>query len=121
VAEQVAFIRTLPPRAIYHAAVDEADDVLGIQDVLPADGAGEISTFVRLDAHRRGIGRALTEATLTEARARGFARIRASVRVDNLGAIAFYLGQGFDADATAFLDAKLTGTVRLLRVLDERC
>ena len=103
-AEQVAFIRTLPQCAVYHAAVDESGEVLGIQDVLPGEGAGEISTFVRLDAHRRGIGRRLTPAALAAARARGFARVFATVRADNPGAVSFYESVGFRAVRPAGAD-----------------
>jgi hypothetical protein len=58
---------------------------------------------------------------LPAARARGFTRIRATVRADNPGAISFYESVGFGADDGAFLDAGCPQAVRLLRVLDERC
>ncbi len=103
-ADQRAFIRGLPARGIYHAAVcSESGRVLGVQDVLPlADDAelGEISTFVALEAHRRGVGDRLCAATFAAARALGFRALRATIRADNRGAVAFYRAQGFELVGT---------------------
>jgi RimJ/RimL family protein N-acetyltransferase len=102
VAEQVAFMRGFPARGIFNvAACDEPGPqqgtVLGLQSIEPIDpaDAGEIATFVSLDAHRRGVGRALTEATLAQAKRLGYRTIIATVRADNPRAIAFYQAQGF--------------------------
>lgn len=101
-ADQIAFLRGLPERAVYHAALDgETGQLLGIQDVLPAadpeQDVGEVSTFVEAAARGRGIGRLLCGATFGRASASGFRRLRAIIPVGNVGAIAFYRAMGFRA------------------------
>lgn len=101
-AEQAAFIRDFPARGVFHVAIAEDDgQLLGLQDVMPVSRepafahVREISTFVALGAHRRGVGRSLCEATFRAAAAQGFRKISATIRADNPGAIAFYQRQGF--------------------------
>lgn len=114
---QRAFIRALPERAIYHAAISaETHAIVGIQDVQPLSSdeaafahVGEVSTFVELGERRRGIGGALTQATFEAARARRFRKLCASVRADNSIAVAFYLGQGFRIVGTAERHAWVRG------------
>lgn len=107
---QREFIRGFPQRGIFLAAEDETNGrILGIQDVAPGpelEPVGEISTFVRLDALRCGVGRALTEATCLKARERGFLGISATIRADNAGALAFYESQGFARIGTPETDAE---------------
>ncbi|WP_420403536.1 GNAT family N-acetyltransferase [Nisaea sp.] len=99
VADQRRFIATLPDRAIYLAARDgRSGRILGVQDCLPAPEDKEqcdISTFVSLDAFRRGIGRALFERTADDARQLGYRRIRAVMRTDNTHALNYYGAMGF--------------------------
>jgi L-amino acid N-acyltransferase YncA len=114
---QIAFLRAFPERGVYHAAVlRDSGQVLGIQDVVPFragetrfEHIGEISTFVRLGSHRRGVGRNLSRATLAEARERGFLKIVATIRVDNPMAVAFYESQGFRVIGTARRHALVRG------------
>ena len=108
VEDQLAFMRELPGRAIYLAAVSsETEGLVGIQDVQPVSGsdgvyhAGDISTFVALDARGNGIGRALMRSTVELARERGFTVLCANVRADNPDAVAFYESQGFRVIGTA--------------------
>ena len=125
--DQVGFIREFPERGVYHAAVgNDGQTILGIQDVVPISTAvhalkhvGEISTFVRLGSHRNGIGRSLSHATFQAAREQGFLKIRATIRADNPGAIAFYLSQGFQVIGTAQKHAYVGG-VYLDEILIER-
>jgi len=106
VADQLAFIRNLPERSVYHAAVRDGR-VVGIQDVVPLaetrvfDHVGEISTFVALDARRQGVGRALCAATVTAARRLRFRKLLATIRADNAAALAYYTGCGFREIGTA--------------------
>ncbi|MGI9014924.1 MAG: GNAT family N-acetyltransferase [Phycisphaerales bacterium] len=99
VEEQLAFIRSLPPRGVYLAAIDEPSTrLLGIQDVLPhadAESHGEISTFVLLDHRGRGIGSALMRATVLRAVMHGYTHLRAVIQPRNAHAIAFYAAMGF--------------------------
>ncbi len=110
-AQQTVFLRDFPPDGVLFVAASlDTERVLGLQDVVPEAGyMGAISTFVALDAHRHGIGRALCEATFEAASAR-FRRLRATVRADNPGALAFYRCHGFnevgvgDGGARVFLE-----------------
>jgi L-amino acid N-acyltransferase YncA len=97
---QNEFIRSLPERAIYLAAIEHTTGVLaGIQDVLPVDSTreqiGEISTFVRLDFHRRGVGTRLCVETFSAAKKLGYRKLRATIREDNPLAVFFYVSRGF--------------------------
>ena len=113
--DQLAFIRGLPERAVYLAAISSAtEELMGIQDVQPVSDregvfhhVGEISTFVALDARGNGIGRALMSSTAELARERGFAVLCANVRADNPDAVAFYKRQGFRVVGTAYRHARL--------------
>jgi len=110
--EQRAFIRAFPPAGIFHAAIGENGRIVGIQDVVPAAGSdrlGEISTFIRLGHQGLGIGRSLSEATLREARRKGFDTVRATVRADNARAVAFYRSQGFGPVGTLLGYARIDG------------
>ena len=53
--------------------------------------------FVREDARGSGLGRALLEATIAQARARGARRIELDANDHNEAAIALYRSAGFDA------------------------
>ena len=122
VDDQIRFIREFPQRGVYHAAIHgDGHQVLGIQDVQPISmeanalkHVGEISTFVRLDSHRSGIGRSLSHATFQAAREQGFLKIRATIRADNQQAVSFYMSQGFDVIGAAQKHASVGG-----RYIDE--
>jgi len=101
---QLRWIREIRAQGL--CLIAEEDDspgaILGMQDVMPlVPGAdtGDISTFVSLDHHRQGIGRALTQATLDLLPNLGISRLRAVVRADNPAAQSFYKGQGFQVAA----------------------
>jgi L-amino acid N-acyltransferase YncA len=127
VDDQIGFIRGFPERGVYHAAVrNDSQEVLGIQDVQPISTevnalrhVGEISTFVRLDSLRNGIGRSLSDATFQAAREKGFLKIRATIRADNPQAISFYKSQGFEVIGTAQKHA-FVGEVYIDEILMER-
>lgn len=103
-ADQLGFIRMFPPRGVFHVASNSDESQLcGLQDVQPVsehDAAqrhvGAISTFVAMDSQRRGVGRALTESTLSVAAERGYEKLIAWIRADNARAIAFYRAMGFE-------------------------
>ncbi len=116
VDDQVDFIRGFPQRGIYHIAFEgESQKALGIQDVMPISTSnvfshvGEISTFVALDSHRRGVGQSLCRATFNAARERGYLKLRATVRGDHPHALAFYQSQGFESIGIAKKHAFLQG------------
>lgn len=116
VQEQIEFLRGFPARGVFLVAVVENETVVGIQDVQPISTAhalrraGEISTFVALDFQGRGVGKQLCQATFRAARARGFLKLRATVRADNPRALAFYAAQGFERIGIARKHALVRGT-----------
>jgi len=102
VTDQQTFIQGLPERAIYNLAF-VGEGLVGMQDVLPhasETDVGEISTFVALDSHRRGVGQSLTDETTANADRLGYQTLRAIIRPDNTAAIAFYNRQGFEVVET---------------------
>lgn len=114
VDDQISFIRGLPVRSSYVAAVSETR-ILGIQDVLPLSEepallhVGEISTFVAARAHRSGVGRALAAETFERAKACGFRKLRANIRKDNKAALAYYRSLGFETVGVAREHARVDG------------
>lgn len=114
---QLAFIRSFPAHGIFHAAVDlDTGFVVGIQDVVPLapdtpalHHVGEISTFVEPALHGQGIGSRLGEETFEAARRKGFRKLRASIRADNPGAIAYYHALGFTTLGVAKAHAQVNG------------
>ena len=115
--DQQAFIRSFPRHGVFRVAVDqETGALVGAQDVMPlAAGTqalrhvGEISTFVDLSFRGKGIGRRLSEVTFDAARRKGFRKLRATIRADNPGAIAFYHSIGFETIGIAKAHAWVEG------------
>ncbi|WP_028466509.1 GNAT family N-acetyltransferase [Nisaea denitrificans] len=99
VPDQESFIRSLPNRSVYLAAIEDATDaLLGVQDCLPAPDRPmqcDISTFVDLKASRRGVGRNLFREMQEHLRRLDFRTIRAVIREENADAQAFYRALGF--------------------------
>lgn len=82
----------------YLVALDEAGGVLGYAGLLAPRGSGQadVQTIaVAEESRRRGIGAALLDALLSEARAREVAEVFLEVRADNPGAEALYASRGF--------------------------
>lgn len=82
-----------------HVALDPTGNVAGFQWIgvnpnLPSDCA-DIATFTRRDPPLRGAGRALFEVTKDVAKSRGYARINAPIRADNVPGLGFYTKMGF--------------------------
>jgi len=120
VADQIEFIRGFPVRGVYHLAIGEGGQALGVQDVVPDSNesafkhVGVISTFVSLAAQHTGVGRALSQATFAVTKTLGFEKIIATVRADNPTAVAFYYSQGFNLIGIAHRQALIRG-----RYIDE--
>lgn len=95
--EQHEFIASFPPEGTFLVALNDKEQILGLQDVSPTPirGVGEISTFVALSAQGQGIGKALAQATFAAARAKSFRKLMAMIRADNPRAIGFYQSLGF--------------------------
>ncbi len=138
--EQAAYIRDFPLGGVFYVAVAQQapDDahragiarapgrIVGMQSVEPIPSTspatfahvGDISTFVAPDAHRTGVGRALSRATIKAAWEAGFLKLMANVRADNPAAVAFYRSVGFRLIGTARNHALVRG-VRIDEVMLE--
>lgn len=111
------FIENLPERAIFHVAVQQADDkIVGFQSLEPFsayisafDHVAMVATFVDLGHQRQGIAAQLFEATFAAARQKGFEKIHTFVRADNIAGLRAYLGQGFRIVGSAHRQAKING------------
>ncbi len=55
----------------------------------------ETTVYVRRDAHRRGVGRALMQALLDELRRRGFRRAVAAITLPNAASVGLHEALGF--------------------------
>jgi len=87
------------PHGHYLAAVDDAGALLGYAGLLAprGSGQGDVQTIaVAASARRRGIGAALLDALLAEARARQAPEVFLEVRADNPAAQALYETRGFE-------------------------
>ncbi len=109
-----------PDYSAWQVAETEAGDILGFQwigrvDVLPPE-ACEIGTYVKTGQTGLGVGSKLFEATKTAARGLGFSWIRAIIRADNSGGLAYYQSRGFE-DYDIVRDVVLDNGM----VVDKRC
>ena len=81
---------------------EDGGALLGMQMVFPFgqipafQHVGDIGTYVDLNYHRGGVGRALAENTFESARNVGFLKIIATIRADNHRALEFYKSIGFE-------------------------
>lgn len=85
---------------IYCCHVAEQDgEFVGFQTAgrygeLP-DGWGDMATFVAQGMAQQGIGSALFEATLAQAQKLGLTHLKATIRADNIGGLAYYTRMNF--------------------------
>lgn len=93
-----------PDRIACHVVLDDQGRVLGFQslrlardrnDLGVTPGWGIIGTHISPAAARRGIGRALFDASLRAARQAGLEQIDATIASDNDEGLGYYRGMGF--------------------------
>lgn len=92
---------------------------LGFQMISTPDpqpkGWADIGTYVRIGATGGGVGSALFRQTCINARAASLTTLKATIRCDNTGGLAYYARIGFrDYDATpgfALADGRIVGQV----------
>lgn len=116
------FISNFPPRGIFHVAVaPEKERIVGFQNVEPFatytnafDHVGIIGTYVDHTVRRQGVASSLFQATFEAMTEKGYEKVFAYVRGDNLAALATYLKQGFRIIGSAQRHAKIKG-----RYIDE--
>ncbi|WP_136636069.1 GNAT family N-acetyltransferase [Pseudooceanicola onchidii] len=88
------------PKSVWNLAEDETGVLLGFQYVTPLASepglVAEIATFARVGQTGLGIGSKLFEATKADCIAIGYDWIRANIRADNTGGLAYYQSRGFE-------------------------
>ena len=87
------------PHGHYLAAVDAAGTLIGYAGLLAPRGSGQadVQTIaVAASARRQGVGGALLDALLAEARQRRAHDVFLEVRADNPAAETLYVGRGFE-------------------------
>ncbi|MEO0342578.1 MAG: GNAT family N-acetyltransferase [Pseudomonadota bacterium] len=87
------------PKAIWHVAITETDELVGFQWVEPHKRlhpeVGDIATFARMGRTGLGVGSALFDATKHKSQSLGYEWINASIRADNPSGLRFYASRGF--------------------------
>jgi L-amino acid N-acyltransferase YncA len=115
--QEQTFIKNFPVRGIFHVA-ERADSgaIVGFQNVEPfatyTDAfahVGVIGTYVDQSGQRQGIGRLLFEATRSAAKEKGYEKLFAFVRADNVNGLVFYQRIGFEVIGVAKRHAKIQG------------
>lgn len=112
------FIVNFPQQGIFHVAVCCSEQkIVGFQNVEPFatytpafDHVGVIGTYVNLLHRRQGVGKVLFKATFEAAQRKGYEKLFAFVRADNMAALGIYLSQGFYEIGTARKHAKINET-----------
>jgi len=87
-------------QSTWHVAQTADGEILGFQWIgdwedLPPE-ACEIGTFVKIGKTGLGVGSKMFAATQKAARAMGYSWIRAEIRADNEGGLAYYQSRGFE-------------------------
>ena len=88
------------PECLHAVAYDEAGKAIGTGRLLPDGQIGRMAVIK--DWRRRGVGDAILEALVAEARKRGHAEVVVSAQ---LQAAEFYRNHGFVADGKVYKDA----------------
>ncbi len=96
-------------------AVDSDGTIAGFQSLstygsLPA-GWVDIATFASRSHHKSGVGSALFAHTREAASKLGFAAINATIRVENMGGLAYYSRMGFETYLVEDGDPQAQGRV----------
>jgi L-amino acid N-acyltransferase YncA len=110
------YIEAFPARGIFHVAV-AGDAVVGFQSMEPFatythafDHVGVLGTYVELSRRRTGIGSALFEATVAEARRKHYEKLFTYILVHNDAALHAYTKHGFSIVGTARQHARIRNT-----------
>lgn len=102
IEQQRRYLESLSERETFHIAVDTSGAVIGFQTLdlwSPSLGSmahvGQLGTFLLAEWRRRGVGRALFQATASFARSAAYRKFVIQVRASNRGARGFYERLGF--------------------------
>jgi RimJ/RimL family protein N-acetyltransferase len=115
VDEERRFIEGLGPREVLHIAI-ENDEIVGVQVLGRFSTVTEstrhvatMGTWIAASHRRRGVGRALADASFLFAREAGYRKIVIYVLGDNDRSLSFYKGLGFGEIGTARAHVLLNG------------
>lgn len=92
----------IDPQCIHALALDESGKAVGTGRLLPDGQIGRMA--VLKDWRRRGVGAAIIEALIEEARRRGYAAVTTSVA---LQPAQFYRSEGFVAEGKVYREADI--------------
>ena len=117
VEEERDFIENFPTRGVFHVAVNpNTNKLVGFQNVEPFaaytrafDHVGIVGTYVDGAVQRQGVAASLFAAMFAAMPKKGYEKLFAYVRGDNLGALATYMKHGFHIIGTARKQAKIKG------------
>ena len=123
VAEERAFIESLPARGFIHVAEVRGRGVVGFQTVEPwstfvtteFDHVATMGTYVDAGFRRRGVGRRLAAESFAAALTLGYEKVFTDLRADNVDSLAYHLSLGFTVVGAARRHARAGG--RLVDVL----
>ena len=120
------YIETLPARGIFHVAVT-GEKIVGFQSMEPFatythafDHVGVMGTYVDLSCRRTGIGSALFEATLEEARRKEYEKLFTYILVHNVAALRAYTKHGFSIVGTARRHARIRNAYMDMLVVERQ-
>jgi L-amino acid N-acyltransferase YncA len=83
-------------------------------------GVAEVSVYVARASQRRGIGRALLDALVTESERKGIWTLQASIFPENLASVSLHLASGFREVGRREQIAKMRGLWRDTLLLERR-
>ena len=85
------------PRTRWYVVAEEAGDLVGYAGLFHSGETADVQTLAVVpDRQRQGVGTALLEGLVAEARRRGVSELLLDVREDNVAAQAFYAHHGFE-------------------------
>jgi L-amino acid N-acyltransferase YncA len=95
--QQRNYLASLSPRETFHVAIAESGEVIGYQSLdlwapllSSMTHVGQLGTFLLTEWRRRGVGRALFQATESFARSSGYRKFLIQVRSSNSASQLFY-------------------------------
>jgi L-amino acid N-acyltransferase YncA len=117
VADERAYIESLPARGFIHVAETPDAGIVGFQTVIPwsefattaHDHVATLGTYVDAAHRRRGVGEALARASFAAALDLGYEKIFTDLRADNAASLAYHLSLGFTVAGAARAQARAGG------------
>jgi len=113
---QQNFIAGFPKQGDFLVAEDSDNTIVGMQTIVPVydfapafQHVCEIATFVLESAQHQGIGSLLMDKTKQQAQEKGFKKIIAMIRSDNISGLSYYKKHSFQQIGLAKNHALING------------